>query len=69
MTFSIDLKGTAAGIAALSIWESLLLAPSDLKIMGEKEVGGVLEDAAATHRKCGRLAIIDRIIVDGILIP
>ena len=44
----------AAGVAALSICESLLLALSDLKIITEKDAGDVLRDAAAAHRNaCG----------------
>jgi hypothetical protein len=73
---STEIKGAAAGLAALSICESLLLALSDLKIMGEKDAGGVLEDAAAAHRSAGAstqdaelhlevVAIIDRIIAGG----
>jgi hypothetical protein len=38
-----------AGIAALSICESLLLALNDHKILPEREVVGVLHDAAAAH--------------------
>lgn len=38
-----------AGIAALSICESLLLALLDRKILPEKEIIGVLQDAAAAH--------------------
>ena len=39
-----------AGIAALSICESLLLALNDQKIMTEAQILGVLEDAAAAHK-------------------
>ena len=74
------MNGAAAGVAALSICESLLLALSDLKIMGAKDAGGVLEDAAAAHRNSGAsaqnaalhlevVAIIDRIIAGGNSIP
>lgn len=53
-----DLSGRAAfsivenlsGRAALSIVESLLLCLSDLKLVTEDEVVGVLTDAAETHR-------------------
>jgi hypothetical protein len=80
MDNSTDVKGVAAGLAALSICESLLLALSDLKIMGEKEAGGVLKDAVAAHRGVGIstqdaalrlevIAIIDRIIAGGNSIP
>ena len=41
---------TASGLAALSICESLLVSLRDLKIMGEKEVVGLLRDASAAHR-------------------
>ena len=45
-----DIKHAAAGMAALSICESLLLALNDLEIMSAKDTAGVLEDAAALHR-------------------
>ena len=38
-----------AGIAALSICESLLLALNDGKVLPEDEIIGVLRDAAAAH--------------------
>lgn len=38
-----------AGTAALAICESLLLALNDHKILPEKEIVGILEDAAAAH--------------------
>lgn len=38
-----------AGAAALSICESLLLALNDRNILPEKEIVGILKDAAATH--------------------
>lgn len=44
-----DKNLAAAGHAALSICESLLLALGELKIVGENDVRGILEDAAATH--------------------
>ena len=73
MTNPTDAKSIAAGVAALSICESLLLALSDLKIMGAKDMAGVLEDAAAVHRGAAAAspsaalhleaaAMIDRII-------
>lgn len=37
------------GTAALAICESLLLALNDLKILPEKEIVGILKDAAAAH--------------------
>jgi hypothetical protein len=38
-----------SGIAALTILESLLLALNDRKVLPEREILGVLEDAAAAH--------------------
>jgi hypothetical protein len=38
-----------AGLAALAICESLLLALNDRKILPEIEIMGVLVDAAASH--------------------
>ncbi len=38
-----------AGIAALTICESLLLAMNDHKLLPEKEIMSVLHDSAATH--------------------
>lgn len=40
----------AAGLAALSICESLLLSLTDLKIIEGGEAKSILEDAAAAHR-------------------
>jgi hypothetical protein len=45
MTVPHDIAGTAA----LSICESLLLALNDHKILPEKEIVGILKDAAAAH--------------------
>ena len=64
---------TASGLAALSICESLLVSLRDQKIMGEKEVVGLLKDASADHRNAVASAqdpkthdaaadVIDRII-------
>jgi hypothetical protein len=39
-----------AGMAALSICESLLLALNDHKVLPEREIVGVLSDAAAAHK-------------------
>lgn len=44
---------TLSGIAALSICEALLLALNDAKILPEREIMGILEDAAATHENAG----------------
>jgi hypothetical protein len=38
-----------AGLAALAICESLLLALNDRKVLPETEIVGILEDAAAAH--------------------
>jgi hypothetical protein len=38
-----------AGMAALAICESLLLALNDRNILPEKEIVGILRDAAASH--------------------
>ncbi|WP_282154226.1 hypothetical protein [Ruegeria atlantica] len=38
-----------AGMAALSICEALLLALNDLNLLQEREIVGVLRDAAVTH--------------------
>lgn len=80
MTDPTDFKRTASGIAALSICESLLIALSDLAIMGADETLGVLKDAAATHRNAGGsgdeaamhrevATIIARIIASGNSVP
>ncbi|WP_308434867.1 hypothetical protein, partial [Paracoccus aerius] len=65
-----------AGLAALSICESLLLAMNDAELLPENEIMGVLRDAAAAHenaigtevnRKEHRAAadLINAIIVGG----
>lgn len=41
---------TAAGSAALSICESLLLSLTDLAVIGQQEAVSILKDAAAAHR-------------------
>lgn len=38
-----------SGMAALSICEALLLAMNDHKLLPEREIVGVLRDAAAAH--------------------
>lgn len=76
MAISTDLGNLASGLAALSICESLLLAMGDLKIMNEEEAVGVIEDAAAGHRKFDGpvkdsalhlevVAILERILASG----
>lgn len=73
---SDNLHDTAAGIAALSICESLILAMGDLKIMGEKDALDVISDASAAHRGAGStieqkamhlavVDILDRIVSGG----
>lgn len=80
MAIPTDVLGPASGLAALAICESLLLALSDLKIIGEKETRGVLEDAAAAFRNDGASAqttaielevvgILERIIAGRNAIP
>ena len=76
MTSPNEVTNVASGVAALSICESLLLAMGDLKIMGEKEALGIIEDAAEAHRGVGGstkdvalhlevVAILERIITGG----
>lgn len=71
-----EIDGSAAGLAALSICESLLLALGDRNLMGEQEIVGVIADAADAHRFAGGsageirrhlevTAILDRIIAGG----
>ncbi|MCV2866933.1 hypothetical protein [Defluviimonas sp. WL0075] len=63
-----------AGMAALSICEALLLAMNDRKVLPEREIIGVLRDAAATHENDtgpdaemhrAVAALINRIIAGG----
>lgn len=76
MPKSANPRSGAAGLAALSICESLILAMGDLKIMGEKDAIGVIKDAAEAHRGAGGTeeerdlhtevaSILDRIISGG----
>lgn len=80
MANPISANGVASGIAALSICESLLIALSDLEIMGAKETSGVLKDAATAHRNAGGTGdaaamhtevaiIIKRILAGGNSVP
>jgi hypothetical protein len=50
MAKSKRIDGNASGVAALSICESLLLALGDHNVMNEREILGVIEDAADAHR-------------------
>ena len=43
------------GLAALSICESLLLALGDLSVLSAKDIDGVLQDVAETHRNAAEL--------------
>ena len=45
----MPLQPDVAGQAALAICESLLLALNDRKILPEREIIGILQDAAAAH--------------------
>jgi hypothetical protein len=76
MVESTHVSDAASGLAALSICESLLLAIGDLELMNEKEVVGVVADAAEAHRNAGGsardialnrevVAILDRIVAGG----
>jgi len=73
MSISQQIEREFSGLAALSICESLLLALSDLKVLSQQDVRGVLEDAAAAHRSAigtpqeieghrAVAAIIDRVL-------
>ena len=41
----------AAGLAALSICESLLTSLQELKIINQQEIIGILKDASAAHQQ------------------
>lgn len=45
----MNIPTDVAGTAALAICESLLLALNDSNILPEKEILGILRDAAAAH--------------------
>jgi hypothetical protein len=45
---------SAAGHAALSICESLLISIRELQVMSEQDVRDLLEDAATTHHEASR---------------
>jgi hypothetical protein len=75
-----DNNAAAAGFAALSICESLLLALTELRVLKLKDTNGVLEDAAAAHREMpasnadaavhnAAAALIEQIILDRNVIP
>ncbi|AUQ57603.1 hypothetical protein [Phaeobacter inhibens] len=65
-----------SGVAALAICEALLLAMNDHKLLPEREIVGVLRDAAKTHQNAvgtdseteahlAVAALINRIIAGG----
>lgn len=61
-----------AGRAALSICESLLLALNDAKLLPEREILGILRDAAAAHegapdRKEAEMHEAVAVLINGIL--
>lgn len=45
----MSMPDDTAGTAALAICESLLLALNDHKVLPEREILGILRDAAAAH--------------------
>lgn len=49
MAMKPDEHSSAAGLAALSICESLILALSDMNVLSEKQAVDVLKDAIAGH--------------------
>ncbi|TMV69737.1 hypothetical protein FGG78_30595 [Thioclava sp. BHET1] len=72
----MSITSDAAGLAALSICESLLLAMNDHGLLPEHEILGVLRDAAITHENSigteqdtelhrAVAALINQIIVGG----
>ena len=76
MTIPTERSNAAAGLAALSICESLLLALGDLKVIGEAAAVGIISDAASAHRDADGsadeialhrevTALLDRIIAGG----
>ncbi len=62
-----------AGTAALSICESLLLALNDGHVLPEREIVGVLKDAAAAHENAplsdGKIALHKAVaaLINGII--
>jgi hypothetical protein len=69
-------KTDHSGMAALTICEALLLAMNDHKLLPEKEIMGILRDAAASHenavgtdeetqKNLAVAALINRIITGG----
>jgi len=61
MSNSREIEQDFSGLASLSICESLLLALADRKVLSHRDIRGLLEDAADTHRNAaGTLQEIDR---------
>lgn len=69
-------ENATPGHAALSMCESLLIAMIDLEVMSEKDIRGLLEDAAAAHHEASSnsansdlhqevAALIDHIVAGG----
>ena len=69
------MNNDVAGAAALAICESLILCLGDRKILAEREIIGILEDAIAAHLNApaddgmtqlhGEVAALIKIIIDG----
>ena len=49
-------QDSAAGMAALGICESLLLALTDLKIINEQDARDLLADVSSTHKEAATTA-------------
>lgn len=49
-SYLMSVPTDVAGLAALAICESLMLALNDRKILPEREIVGILKDAAAAHK-------------------
>jgi hypothetical protein len=80
MASTQEISREFSGLAALSICESLLLALSDLKVLNDEDIRGILEDVAAAHRNAtgtpqeleehrAVVTIIDRILAGRHLAP
>jgi len=68
----MSLPDDIAGTAALAICESLLLALNDHNILPEKEIVGILKDAAASHENAPKgdqdaLHAAVAVLINGIL--
>lgn len=50
MSNSREIERDFSGLASLSICESLLLALADRKVLSQRDIRGLLEDAADAHR-------------------